>query len=267
MWIALLGADSVFNPVPTHNTTQHTNNRTAQRVVQRRSLPASEYCFRCGFKRDGPGYIATVQTHIPQYRVQHQHQFVQNQNGNNVRGTGNVAGHSGVQVSQAQVAMSNKGRTNMQEDQHLAADSMQVLTQVLQLLQSLLLDPHAKEHLQVSLKGHVEPLLEPKKSTAELIVENETLRSQQSNAQASKKGRVCQMLANAQVVAEKMNVIREGVVVLKGELQALRTELLQPGPPLQPKPEHVHVHSGAPGEFCGSRRNSFGSIEHGRSWC
>ena len=62
------------------------------------------------------------------------------------------------------------------------------------------------------------------------------------------------MLASAQAVAEEMNVIRESVIresvlVLEGEWQALRTGLLQPGPPPQPKPEQVQVPPGASDEF------------------
>ena len=46
-----------------------------------------------------------------------------------------------------------------------------------------------------------------------------------------------------------MNVIRESVLVLEGELQGLRRELMQPAPPQQPRPAHVQVPPGSPDEF------------------
>ena len=84
-------------------------------------------------------------------------------------------------------------------------------------------------------------MLQPKKSAAELILEKKMLHTQQSNALAAKQVEYDQMLASAQAVAEEMHVIRESVLALEGELQALRTEPVQPGPPPQPRPEHVQV--------------------------
>ena len=111
------------------------------------------------------------------------------------------------------------------------------------------MDERVKEHLQDSLRGHVEPMLQPKKSTAELSVEKETLHTQQTNALAVKQEEYDRILERGQVVSEQMNAIRESVLVLEGELQALRTELLQPpAPPLQPRPENVRVPLVAPDE-------------------
>ena len=99
---------------------------------------------------------------------------------------------------------------------------MQVLTQVLHLLQNLLLEVQAKEHLQVSLRGLYDPRLQTRKSTAELIVEKRDV------AHAT----------NLFFAQEEMNVIGEGVAVWEGELQALRAALLQPP---HPKLEHVQL--------------------------
>ena len=61
---------------------------------------------------------------------------------------------------------------------------MQMLTQVLQLLQNLPLDPRVKEQLQYSLQAHVAPMLQPKKSTAELVHEKQTERANEESARA-----------------------------------------------------------------------------------
>ena len=68
----------------------------------------------------------------------------------------------------------NKGRRNQQEEPNSGPDLCKMLTQVLQLLQNLPLDPPVKEQLQDSLQGHVAPMLQPKKSRAELIHEKQT---------------------------------------------------------------------------------------------
>ena len=68
----------------------------------------------------------------------------------------------------------NKGRRNKQEEPLSGPDPMQTLSQVLQLLQTLPLDPSVKDHLRDSLHGHVAPMLQPKKSTAELIHEKQS---------------------------------------------------------------------------------------------
>ena len=73
---------------------------------------------------------------------------------------------------------------------------MQVLPQVLELLQNSPLDERVKEHLQESLRGHVEPMLQPKKSTAELSVEKETLHTQQTIALGCETRRVRQDLGS-----------------------------------------------------------------------
>ena len=72
---------------------------------------------------------------------------------------------------------SNKGRRNKQEEPLSGPDPMQTLSQVLQLLQTLPLDPSVKDNLRDSLQGHVAPMLQPKKSTAELIHEKQTERA------------------------------------------------------------------------------------------
>ena len=93
-------------------------------------------------------------------------------------------------------------------------------------------------------------MLQPTESTVELIVEKQTLRTQQTNALNAKQEEYDRILERAQVVLEQMNAIRESVLVFESELQTLRTELLlSPGPPLQPRPENVRVSPGAPEEF------------------
>ena len=78
-------------------------------------------------------------------------------------------------------------------------------------------------------------------------MQKETLNTQQTNAFAVKQEEYDRILERAQVVSEQMNAMRESVLVLERELQALRTELLQPpGPPLQPRPENVRVPLVAP---------------------
>ena len=104
---------------------------------------------------------------------------------------------------------------------------MQVLTQVLQLLQNFPLEPcegTLKRLIAWARRAHASA---KKKSTAELVVEKETPHTQQTNALSVKQVEYDQILAKAQVVAEEMNTIRESVLVMEGELQTLRTELLQ----------------------------------------
>ena len=55
-----------------------------------------------------------------------------------------------------------------------------------------------QEHLQASLRGLAEPMLQPKKSTAE-----ESLHTQPKNALTAKQVEYDQMLASAQAVAEE----------------------------------------------------------------
>ena len=62
---------------------------------------------------------------------------------------------------------------------------MQTLSQVLQLLQTLPLDPSLKDNLRDSLQGHVAPMLQPKKSTAELIHEKQIERANEESARVS----------------------------------------------------------------------------------
>ena len=72
-------------------------------------------------------------------------------------------------------------------------------------------------------------MLQSKRSRAELVVEKGTLHTQQSNALAMKQVEFDHTLASVQAVAEQMNVIQESYLVLDGELQAPRTDLLQTG--------------------------------------
>ena len=122
--------------------------------------PSRAHCFWCGFNRDGTGCIAAVLNHFPQFACQQT--FAQNQNGN-FRGTDNGMERTQRNQSAAPRHMSPRGLKNRQEEQKPPeTEPMYLLTQVLQLLQNLLLDPQVKEHLHVSLRGHVEPCFSPK---------------------------------------------------------------------------------------------------------
>ena len=156
-------------------------------------------------------------------------QFPQNQNSNTLLGAGNGlartqrihnAGCPSGRALQVQMASINQGKKR-QKDPIPTAGPIQVLTQVLQLVQSLPVDPHVKEQLQVSLRGHVEPML-PNKSTVDLVVEKETLHSQQSSALAAKKVDYDQLLAVAQAVADDMIVTLESVANLKPSCELYR---------------------------------------------
>ena len=158
------------------------------------------------------------------------HLAPQNQNSNTLRGAGNGLGRTqrihnagcpSGRALQVQMASINKGKKR-QKDPIPTAGPIQVLTQVLQLVQILPLDPQVKEQLQVSLRGHVEPMLQPKKSTVELVVEKETLHSQQSSALAAKKVEYDQLLADAQAVAHDMIVTLENVANMKQSCKLYR---------------------------------------------
>ena len=57
------------------------------------------------------------------------------------------------------------------------------------------------------------PILQPKKSTAELIVEPQTLHLQQTNALAAKQVKHDQLVANAQVVAKEIKCIARQLLI------------------------------------------------------
>ena len=134
-----------------------------------RVWPARTSCFRCGFKRDGSGYTASVLKSIQESQDHYVPQSVP------IRGTGNGLGRtqrnqsSGCPTARASppqhgpTSNNNKGRRNKQEEPLSGPDPMQTLSQVLELLQTLPLDPSVKDHLRVSLQGHVAPMLQPKK--------------------------------------------------------------------------------------------------------
>ena len=134
-----------------------------------RVWPARTSCFRCGFKRDGSGYPASVLKSIRESQDHFVPQSVP------IRGTGSGLGRtqrnqsSGCPTVRAPppqpvpANISNKSRRNKQEEPLSGPDLLQTLTQVIQLLQSLPLDPHVKDQLRDSLQVHVAPMLQPKK--------------------------------------------------------------------------------------------------------
>ena len=140
-----------------------------------RVWPARTSCFRCGFKKDGSWYTASVLKII---RESQDHFAPQSMP---IRGAGNGLGRtqrnqgSGCPTVRAPppqpgpVNNNNKGRRNKQEEPLSGPDPLQTLAQVIQLLQSLPLDSHVKDQLRGSLQGHVAPVVQPKKSAAELI--------------------------------------------------------------------------------------------------
>ena len=131
-----------------------------------RVWPARTSCFRCGFKRDGSGYIASVLKSIRESQDHFVPQSVP------ICGTGNGLGRTqrnqstGCPTARASPPQpgptnnNNKGRRNKQEEPLSGPDPMQTLSQVLQLLQTLPLNPSVKDN---SLQGHVAPMLQPKK--------------------------------------------------------------------------------------------------------
>ena len=129
-----------------------------------RVWPARTSCFRCGFKKDGSGYTASV---LKSIRESQDHFVPQS---GPIRGTGNGLGRtqrnqrSACPTARAPppqpgpVNINNKVRRNKQEEPLSGPDPLQTLTQVIQLLQSLPLDPRVKDQLRDSLQGHVAPI-------------------------------------------------------------------------------------------------------------
>ena len=108
-----------------------------------RVWPARTSCFRCGFKRDGSGYTASVLKSIRDTQDHFVPQSVP------IRGTGKWVGKDSTE-SKHRVSYSscffpqprptinsNKGKRNKQEEPLSGPDPMQTLSQVLQLLQTL----------------------------------------------------------------------------------------------------------------------------------
>ena len=121
-----------------------------------RVWPARTSCFRCGFKRDGSGYTASVLNSIRESQDHFVPQSVP------IRGTGNGLGRtqrnqsSGCPTVRAPPSQlvaanfNNKGRRNKQEEPLSGLDPLQTLTQGIQLLQSFPVDPSVKDHLRDS---------------------------------------------------------------------------------------------------------------------
>ena len=150
------------------------------------------------------------------------------------------AGCLTVRVPQAQPGPdnNNKGKRNKQEEQNPEADPMQMLTHVLKLLQILSLDPNVKDQLQNSLQGHVVRVLQPQKSTVELIVEKQTQRAREGAAFNPKQVKHDQLMTSAQIFATEIGVHSERLACLDAELlfppDEIRLQELQQQPPRAP---------------------------------
>ena len=139
-----------------------------------------------------------------------------------IRGTGNGLGRtqrnqsSGCRTARASspqpgpININNKGWRNKQEEPLLVPDPLQTLTQVIQLLQTLPLDPSVKDHLRDSLQGHVAPMLQPKKSTAELIHEKQTERADEESARVTKQNKYDLLMTNVQKILKRVMVMFKG---------------------------------------------------------
>ena len=82
---------------------------------------------------------------------------------------------------------------------------MQTFSQVLHLLQNLPLDPSVKDHLRDSMQGHVAPMLQPKKSTAELIHEKQTERADEESARVIKQNKYDLLMTNVQKISQEID--------------------------------------------------------------
>ena len=133
---------------------------------------------------------------------------------------------------------------------------MQMLTQVLKILPNLPMGPSVKEQLHDSLERHVLPMLKPKKSAGELIVEKQTERAQEASALSVKQNKHDQFVASAQNLANEIWVHSERLTSLENELLNLHAAELrlqepqQPHPaPNGPAPVDVHMPAGAPADL------------------
>ena len=165
-----------------------------------------------------------------------------------IRGTGNGLGrtqrnqNTGCPTARASPPQpgptnnSNKGRRNKQEEPLSGPDPMQTLSQVLQLLQTLPLDPSVKDNLRDSLQGHVAPMLQPKKSTAELIHEKQTERANEESARVIKQNKYDLLMTNVQKISQKIDGHVQRMATLDNELLDLHAALQLQKPITEPPP-------------------------------
>ena len=126
-------------------------------------------------------------------------------------------------------------RRNKQEEPFSGPDPLQTLTQVIQLLQSLPLDPRVKDQLRDSLQGHVAPMLQPKKSTAELIHEKQTERANEESAWVIMQNKNDLLMTNVQKISQEIDAHVQRMATLDNELLDLHAEL-QLQKPTEPPP-------------------------------
>ena len=119
----------------------------------------------------------------------------------------------------------NKSRRNKQEGPLSGPDPMQTLSQVLQLLQTLPLDPSVKDNLRDSLQGHVAPMLQPKKSTAELIHEKQTEHANEESARVIKQNKYDLLMTNDQKISQEIDGHVQRMATLDNELLDLHAAL------------------------------------------
>ena len=81
-----------------------------------------------------------------------------------------------------------------------------------------------KEQLQDSLQGHVAPMLQPRKSTAELIHEKQTERANEESAGAIKQNKYDLLMTNAQKMSQEIDVHVQRTATLDNGLLNLHAE-------------------------------------------
>ena len=197
-----------------------------------RVWPARTSCFRCGFKRDGSGYTASVLKSIRESQGHFVPQSVP------IRDTGNGLGRtqrnqsSGCPTARASrpqpgpVNIKFKGRRNKQEEPLPVPDPLQTLTQVIQLLQNLPLDPSVKDYLRDSLQGHV----------AELIHEKQTERANEESGRVIKQNKYDLLMTNVQKNSQKIDGHVQRTATLDNELLDLHAALQLQKPITEPPP-------------------------------
>ena len=99
-----------------------------------------------------------------------------------------------------------------------------------------------KDNLRDSLQMHVAPMLQPKKSTAELIHEKQTERANEESARVIKQNKHDLMMTNVQKISQEIDGHVQRMATLDNELLDLHAALqlqkpiTEPLPPEGPKP-------------------------------
>ena len=93
-----------------------------------------------------------------------------------------------------------------------------------------------KDQLRDSLQGHVAPMLQPKKSTAELIHEKQTERANEVSAGVIKRNKYYFLMTNVQKISQEIDAHVQRMATLDNELLDLHAELHLQKPTTEPPP-------------------------------